>query len=94
MNRLALYVLVIVACVLTHLFALPEYKSLEEKEVALAEVELERDIAMLKKDRVLREARALQEDPEYMELKSRDVLDYYLPGEIIFDINRKNRSDR
>lgn len=86
MNRLAFYVLIIVACCAAHVIAFPQKNVLKEKEEQHAELIKAQEQARLRKDSADRQYRALQEDPEYLELISRDVLDYYKPGEIIFEV--------
>jgi cell division protein FtsB len=92
-NRLAIYTLVILLCIAAHVFYLPQINKLAEKEKALAEARLVEENSRQAKDRAMRENRALQEDPAYMELVARDILDYYKPGEIIFEVDRSQREN-
>ena len=72
--------------------SLPQYAVLDEKQEMLeAALEVESE-AKARKDRAQRENRALQEDPAYMELLARDVLDYYKPGEVVFEVERGGRT--
>ena len=91
MNRAAFYVLVLIACAGAYALSFPKYRALEEKKVLLEEALHNEQLATLRKDKAMRENRALQEDSEYMELVARDTLDYYKPGEIVFEVNREGR---
>lgn len=93
LNRCAFSILILLTCVAAHVFYLPQYHVLAEKKELLIEAQLVEENARQEKDKVTRENRALQEDPVYMELISRDILDYYKPGEIIFEINRSKREE-
>ena len=91
LNRCAFCVLVLFVCMAAHVFYLPQYHVLAEKNALLSEAKLVEEVARQEKDKVMRENRALQEDPAYLELIARDTLDYYRPGEIIFEVNRSRR---
>ena len=93
LNRLAIYVLVLLLVAGSFAFSFPQYKALDERKEILEEALAEERKAIKLKDEARRENRALQEGLEYMELKARDLLDYYKPGEVIFDVNRESRSD-
>jgi len=90
-NRCAFFVLVLFICMAAHVFYLPQYDVLNDKEELLSEAKAVEELARQDKDKVMRENRALQEDSAFMELIARDTLDYYKPGEIIFDIDRSDR---
>ncbi len=91
-NRLAFYVLMLMFCAASSVMSLPQYAVLDEKQEMLeAALEVESE-AKARKDRAQRENRALQEDPAYMELLARDVLDYYKPGEVVFEVERGGRT--
>lgn len=91
-NRLAFYVLVLMFCAASSVMSLPQYAVLDEKQGVLEAAQEEESEAKARKDRAQRENRALQEDPSYMELLARDVLDYYKPGEVVFEIEREGRT--
>ena len=91
MNRLAFYVLVLLVCAGAFAFSFPQYEALEEQKVILAKAYEEQRLASSVKDQAARENRALQEDASYMELVARDTLDYFKPGEVIFEVNRAER---
>ena len=91
MNRLAFYVLVLLLCAAAFALSFPQYKILKQKQLVLAEAREEERESIKQKDRAKRENRALQEGVKYMELKSRDLLDYFKPGETIFEVNREGR---
>jgi len=91
-NRLLFYVLVMVFCAGAYVLSLPEEKVLAEKQQIL-EAEMERERLVVKeKDKAARNNRALLEDPEYMKLLSRDILNYYHPGEVVFNIQKEDAS--
>lgn len=88
-NRFAFYVLIIVICIAAHAISLPEYEILKEKELVYQESLSAEAVAQRDFDKALREHRAIQEEPDYLELLARDSLNYYRPGEIIFDVTRE-----
>ena len=92
MNRLAFYILVLLVCAGAFAFSFPQYEALEKQRLALIKAYEEQRLASSVKDKAARENRALQEDASYMELVARDTLDYFKPGEIIFEVNRSERS--
>lgn len=86
--RLALCVLALTACCAFLVAALPHQKELDKLHSDLGEVIEEESVVIERKDAKERELRAIEEDPEYLEMIARDRLDYYKPGEHIFRIER------
>jgi len=94
LNKGLFYVLVLICCAGAYVFSFPQYDILEDKEKVLQEMQGVKQLAENEKDKAVRENRALQEDPKYMELLSRDTLNYYLPGETVFQVNREYRESK
>jgi len=86
--RLAFCGLALTACCAFLAAALPHQKKLEKLNVDLAEVQAAELSVIDRKDAKERELRAIEDDPNYLELIARDRLNYYKPGEHIFRIER------
>lgn len=86
--RLGFCVLVLMGCSAFMVAALPHHRKLEEMEANLAEVHASESKVVERVDAKDRELRAIETDSEYRELIARDRLDYYVPGEHIFRIER------
>jgi len=90
-NRFAFSVLVLVGCAAVLVTSIPQQKKLASMKEELAQVQVKERQAEEQRDRCEREFRAMEEDPAYMELKARDSLNYYKPGEVIFRISRPEK---
>ncbi|MFC4994139.1 FtsB family cell division protein [Rubritalea tangerina] len=91
LNVFAFYSLVIIACFGVIATCLPEFRKLQASEEELAEV-LEQKQAMDDRvDQQLREYRALEQDPYFLEIYGRDRLDMYKDGERIFRFSRDKK---
>lgn len=86
--RLALCGLAFTACSAFLVAALPHQKKLTQLRLGLDEVLIDEAAAIDRKDAKERELRAIQNDPDYLELIARDRLNYYKSGEHIFRIER------
>lgn len=94
LNKTGGYLLAILLCLYVYSLSFPETIVLKKKQQSLLEVEKAQEVAKNDYNATIRANRALQEEPEYLELIARDALDYYTPGEIIFDISREDREPR
>lgn len=86
--RLGVCILVLMGCSAFMVAALPHQRKLEQMQSNLEEVHMSEDQVLEKVDAKDRELRAIQGDAEYRELIARDRLDYYVPGEHVFRIDR------
>ena len=86
--RLAFCGLGLMLCVAFMVAALQPYKELNKMKAELSEVQAHETGVIESKDAKVRELRAVEEDPAYLEIIARDRLDYYKPGEQIFRIER------
>lgn len=91
LNKIAGYILAILLCLYVYSLSFPETIVLETKRKSLLEIEKAKEISKNDYDAIVRANKALHEEPEYLELIARDALDYYTPGEIIFDVSREDR---
>lgn len=89
LNRVALYILCGLCVWGAHLLSLPSKKELEYKKQQLQLAELEEEKTKAKLDERAREYRALQEDPDYMDTHSRDLLGMHIPKETIFFLEKE-----
>ena len=88
LNVISFYVLVIFACFGVIATCLPEFRNLQSSEEELAKVQ-EEELAMnAQVDQQLREYRALEQDPYFLEIYGRDRLDLYKKGEHVFRFSR------
>jgi cell division protein FtsB len=88
LNVVSFYVLVIFACFGVIATCLPEFRNLQVSEEELSEVH-EDELAMnARVDQQLREYRALEQDPDFLEIYGRDRLDLYKKGERVFRFSR------
>ena len=89
LNMVSFYVLVIFACFGVIATCLPEFRKLQVSEAELAKVQ-EDEVAMnARVDQQLREYRALEQDPYFLEIYGRDRLDLYKEGERVFRFSRE-----
>lgn len=90
LNIAAFYVLLIIACLGVIATCLPEFQALQSSEEELATIQ-ESELAMDSRvDQQLREYRALEQDPYFLEIYGRDRLDMYKQGERVFRFSRGN----
>lgn len=88
LNVVTFYVLLIIACLGVIATCLPEFRALQASEEELASIQ-ESELAMDSRvDQQLREYRALEQDPYFLEIYGRDRLDMYKPGERVFRFSR------
>ena len=88
-NVVAVYVLCVIASTGVIASALPEFRSLQAAEDELALVMADEQAVSVQYDQQLREYRALQQDPEFLEIYGRDRLDLYKEGESVFRFSRE-----
>ncbi|WP_200391889.1 FtsB family cell division protein [Roseibacillus ishigakijimensis] len=88
LNRCALVLLLFLICVAVGVTAYPQWKELQRLEGDLAAVEALEKEALALEDQKERELRALRDDREFQELRGRDLLDLYRPGETVIRIRR------
>ncbi len=86
--RLALCGFALTACCAFLVAALPHQKKLDELRVDLDDVLSDEQAVIDQKDAKERELRAIESDPDYLEIIARDRLNYYKSGEHIFRIER------
>lgn len=86
--RLAFCILLLMGCLAFVATALQPYRKLKVMKSDLVEVVNQEVKVVERKDAKQRELRAIEEEPEYLELIARDRLNYYLPGEHVFRIER------
>lgn len=86
--RLALCGFVLTCCVAFLVSALKPHRELEKMRVDLSEVQSQEMAVIERKDSKEREYRAIDQDTEYKGIIARDRLNYYIPGEHIFRIER------
>ncbi len=84
LNVVSFYVLLIFGCLGVIATCLPEFKSLQVSEGELAVVQDEELAMNARVDQQLREYRALEQDPYFLEVYGRDRLDLYKEGERVF----------
>lgn len=88
LNVFSFYVLVVFACLGVIATCLPEFRKLQASEAELAKVQ-ENELAMSARvDQQLREYRALEQDPYFLEIYGRDRLDLHKEGERVFRFSR------
>lgn len=88
LNVVTLYVLIIFACVGVIATGLPEFRKLQASEQELSNVQQREAEMHAQADQQLREYRALEQDPTFLEIYGRDRLDLYKEGERIFRFSR------
>ena len=88
LNRGAFGLLMILICVAVAVTVFPQWKALQRLEVELAETKQEEVAALEMADQKTRELSAIRNDLEFQELRARDLLDLYRPGETIIRIRR------
>lgn len=86
--RLGFCVLLLMACAAFMVAALPHQRKLERMQLDLSEVHAAEQEVIDRVDAKDREHRAIELNPQYRELIARDRLNYYVPGEHIFRIER------
>lgn len=88
LNKAAIAVLLVLICVAVAVSVLPEVRRLRSLEAELNESRDREKEILDEEDKRRRELTALRENPEYQELKARDLLSWYRPGELVFRIRR------
>ena len=86
--RLAFCILVLMGCLAFFATVLQPYHDLEAAKEELAKIKKEEDLVIRDLDGKRRELNALQDYPEYRELRASDILNRSKPGEHIFRIER------
>ncbi len=67
---------------------LPEFKKLRETDDKIASMKQQAEEMALKKERLENESVLLDADPNFIEIKARDLLDLHKPGESIFRFSK------
>jgi cell division protein FtsB len=88
LNRFAVLLLVLLAGVAAAVTILPQLKKLRELEADLALTESREREALNLVDQHTRELQAMRSNREFQELRGRDILDRYKPGETVIRIHR------
>ncbi len=88
LNRGAFVLLLILICVAVGVTVFPQWQVLQELETELESTQHEEEVALELLDQKNRELSALRNDLEFQELRGRDLLDLYRPGETIIRIRR------
>ncbi|MGB0991066.1 MAG: hypothetical protein ACPG32_01185 [Akkermansiaceae bacterium] len=86
--RLGLCLLALMLACAFMVAALPEHKKLQKSRSDLAEVQQQEQDTLERTDAKKRELRAIINDSRFRGMIARDRLDYYIPGEHIFRIER------
>lgn len=88
LNRGAFVLLLILICVAVGVTVVPQWDELQDLQAELVETERAEEEALARVDQKSRELAALRDNLEYQELRGRDILDLYRPGETIIRIRR------
>lgn len=88
LNMVVFYLLVLLVCSITVVTAYPQLKQLARMEDELGDVMKHEQRAKDRQDQQFREYKALEQDPEFLEIIARDRLDLYRQGETIFRFSR------
>lgn len=88
LNKAAFVVLVVLICVAVGVTVFPQMKELRRLEGDLANARQQESDALATADQRNRELNALRNSQEYRELRGRDLLDRYVPGETVVRIRR------
>ncbi|MGJ8673613.1 septum formation initiator family protein [Rubritalea sp.] len=89
LNVVAFYSLLIIACGGVIAKCLPEFRKLQSSEDELALIQVSEAAVNARYDQQLREYRALEQDPDFLEIYGRDRLDLYKDGERVFRFSRE-----
>ena len=84
----AFYGLIILVCVGVIIKGLPEFSKLQASKEELTNVKHREAEMHAQADQQLREYRALEQDPYFLEIYGRDRLDLYKEGERVFRFAR------
>lgn len=87
-NVVMLYFCILLFCGGVIATGLPEFKKLQLAEQELVEIKAQEAAIYAKADQQMREYRALEQDPQFLEIYGRDRLDLYKEGERIFRFSR------
>ncbi|MDQ8188723.1 FtsB family cell division protein [Roseibacillus persicicus] len=88
LNRGAFALLMILICVAVGVTVFPQWKELKRLEADLEATRAAEQDTLALEDQKNRELSALRQDLEFQELRGRDLLDLYRPGETIIRIRR------
>lgn len=88
LNKAAFVLLVILICVAVGVTVFPQMSELKRLEADLENAQQEEREALAHADQRTRELGALRNSQEYRELRGRDLLDRYIPGETVIRIRR------
>ena len=89
LTRGAFVLLVVLICVAVAVTVFPQWDQLKALEAELKASEKEEKLALALVDQKQRELGALRNDREFQELRGRDILDIYRPGETVIRIRRE-----
>ncbi len=89
LNRIAFAVLVVLVCVAVAVTVFPQWGKLNELRAELRTTEAREKAALAEVDQKTRELSAIREDIEFQEIRGRDLLDLYVPGETVIRIRRE-----
>lgn len=88
LNRSAFVLLMVLICVAVAVSVFPQWKELKRLQAELESTEQEEQAALALVDQKDRELGAIRNDLEFQELRGRDLLDLYQPGETVIRIRR------
>ena len=88
LNRGAFALLMVLVCVAVGVTVFPQWKELKRLQVELEDTKRQEEASLAMADQKTRELSALRNDVEFQELRGRDLLDLYAPGETVIRIRR------
>ena len=88
LNKALIALVLVGAIVLAVVFLRPEMEQQQVVDAEIADLVQVRDAARKTRDDHQRKLDWVRNDPEYLELVARDVLDLYTPGEVILRLER------
>ena len=88
LNKALIGLVLVGAIVLAVVFLRPEMAQQQVVDAEIADLVQVRDAARKTRDDHQRKLDWVRNDPEYLELVARDVLDLYSPGEVILRLER------
>ena len=88
LNKVLIALVLVGAVTLAVVFLRPEMAQQQVVDAEIADLVQVRDAARKTRDDHQRKLDWVRNDPEYLELVARDVLDLYTPGEVILRLER------
>ncbi len=88
LNKVLIALVLVGAVTLAVVFLRPEMAQQQVVDAEIEDLQQLRDAARKTRDEHQRKLDWVRNDPEYLELVARDVLDLYTPGEVILRLER------